>query len=211
MAHHQRAVAAAVVLNAGIFGVELAAGWQASSLSLIMDGVHNFSDQLAMTAIWLAFIVSRGPSRTLLRGANAFNSVGLIAVSGILLWQAGERFLNPVPVIGYVPMAVGIAAAATNYGVAYLLREPSEHNAAIRLAYLHNLGDVWVSLAPVLAGVLLIATGYSFFDPLIAGAVAIWFIVSTGREVLASRDELIWPEKIVCCHTEHETSSARLG
>jgi cobalt-zinc-cadmium efflux system protein len=211
MAHHQRAVAAAVVLNTGIFSVELVAGWQASSLSLIMDGVHNFSDQLAMTAIWLAFIVSRGPSQTLLRGANAFNSVGLIAVSGILLWQAVERFFNPVPVIGYVPMAVGIAAAAANYGVAYLLRGPSEHNAAIRLAYLHNLGDVWVSLAPVLAGVLLIATGYSFFDPLIAGAVAIWFIVSTGREVLKSHDELIWPEKIVCCHTEHEASSARPG
>ena len=43
MAHHQRAVAAAVILNTGIFGVELVAGWQASSLSLMMDGVHNFS------------------------------------------------------------------------------------------------------------------------------------------------------------------------
>jgi hypothetical protein len=54
MAHHQRAVRSAVLLNAGIFGVELIAGWQASSLSLIMDGIHNFSDQLAMVAIWLA-------------------------------------------------------------------------------------------------------------------------------------------------------------
>ena len=51
-------------------------------------------------------------------------------------------------------------------------------------------------------------TGYLFFDPLIAGAVAVWFIVSTGREVLASHDELIWPEKIVCCHTEHEHAAS---
>ena len=204
MAHHQRAVRSAVFLNTGIFGVELIAGWQASSLSLIMDGIHNFSDQLAMVAIWLAFLVSRGPSRTLLRGANVLNSVGLIAVSGILLWQAVERFLHPVPVAGVVPMAVGLAAAAGNYGVARLLRDPSEHNAAIRLAYIHNLGDVWVSLAPALAGLLLIATGNSLFDPLIAGAVAVWFIVSTGREVFASHDELIWPEKLVCCHTENE-------
>jgi cation diffusion facilitator family transporter len=164
MAHHQRAVRTAVLLNAGIFGVELIAGWQASSLSLIMDGIHNFSDQLAMVAIWLAFLVSRGPSRTLLRGANILNSVGLIAVSGLLLWQAVERFLHPVPVAGVVPIAVGLAAAAANYGVARLLRGPSEHNAAVRLAYIHNLGDVWVSLAPVLAGLLLVATGYSFFD-----------------------------------------------
>ena len=209
MAHHQRAVRSAVLLNAGIFGVELIAGWQASSLSLIMDGIHNFSDQLAMVAIWLAFLVSRGPSRTLLRGANILNSVGLIAVSGLLLWQAVERFLHPVPVAGVVPIAVGLAAAAANYGVARLLRGPSEHNAAVRLAYIHNLGDVWVSLAPVLAGLLLVATGYSFFDPLIAGAVAVWFIVSTGREVFESHDELIWPEKIVCCHTIDEAVPAQ--
>jgi cobalt-zinc-cadmium efflux system protein len=102
-----------------------------------------------------------------------------------------------------------LAAAAANYGVARLLREPSEYDAAIRLAYVDNLGDVWVSLAPVLAGVLLILTGYSFFDPLIAGGVAIWFIVNTGREVLESHDELIWPEKIVCCHTKHDTATAQ--
>ena len=122
MAHHQRAVGSAVLLNTGIFGVELVAGWQASSLSLTMDGIHNLSDQLAMVAIWLAFIVARGPSRTLLRGANALNSVGLIAVSGVLLWQAVERMLHPEPVIGVIPIAVGLAAAAANYGVARLLR-----------------------------------------------------------------------------------------
>jgi cobalt-zinc-cadmium efflux system protein len=86
---------------------------------------------------------------------------------------------------------------------------PSEHNAAIRLAYIHNLGDVWVSLAPVSAGLLLILTGYSIFDPLIAGGVAVWIIASTAREVVGSHDELIWPEKLVCCHTDHETTAVR--
>ena len=207
MAHHQQAVATAVILNAGIFVVEAFAGYQASSLSLIMDSVHNFSDQMALVALWLAFIVSRGPSQTLLRGANIFNSVGLMLVSGLLLWQAVERLLNPVPVQGIVPIVVGLAAAAANYGVARLLRAPSEHNAAIRLAYIHNLGYVWVSLAPVVAGLLLVTTGYSFFDPIVAGAIALWIIVSTAREVFESHDELIWPERIVCCHTDHETSA----
>jgi cobalt-zinc-cadmium efflux system protein len=205
MAHHRRAVATAVVLNTGIFVVEGLAGYQAGSLSLLMDAVHNFSDELALVALWLAFLVARGPSQTLIRGANIFNSVGLIAVSGLLLWQAIERFLNPVPVQGLVPIVVGLGAAAANYGVARLLLSPGEHNAAIRLAYIHNLGDVWVSLAPVVAGLLLVVTGYSFFDPLIAGAIAVWFIGSTAREVLVSHDELIWPERIVCCHTEPET------
>jgi cobalt-zinc-cadmium efflux system protein len=206
MAHHRRAVATAAALNTGIFVVEAVAGFQANSLSLLMDSVHNMSDELALVALWLAFILSKGPSRTLLRSANIFNSVGLIAVSGLLLWQAVDRFINPVPVHGFVPAIVGLAAAAANWGVARLLVGASEHNAAIRLAYIHNLGDVWVSLAPVLAGLLLILTGYSVFDPLIAGGVAVWIIVGTVREVWGSHDELIWPERLVCCHTEPEAA-----
>lgn len=207
MAHFRKAVATAVGINTGIFAVEAVAGYQSGSLALIMDSVHNLSDELALVCLWLAFILSRGPSQTLLRSANIFNSVGLIAVSGILLWQAVERFLNPVPVQGLVPIAVGLAAAAANWGVARLLLKPSEHNAAIRLAYIHNLGDVWVSLAPVAAGLLLVLTGYSFFDPLIASLVAMWIIVSTAREVFESHDELIWPEKIACGHSDHATTA----
>jgi cation diffusion facilitator family transporter len=208
MAHYQKAVAAAVALNTGIFVVEAVAGYEASSLSLIMDSLHNFSDELALVCLYLAFIVTRGPSQKLLRSANIFNSAGLMAVSALLLWQVVERMLNPVPVHGVLPIVVGLAAAGANWGVARLLLKPSEHNAAIRLAYIHNLGDVWVSLAPVAAGVLLLVTGYSFFDPLIAGGVALWIIVSTAREVFESHEELIWPEKIVCCHADHDVPVA---
>ncbi|HEY3919889.1 MAG TPA: cation diffusion facilitator family transporter [Stellaceae bacterium] len=206
MSHLQRAVGAAVLLNTAISAGEAIAGYQANSLSLLTDSVHNLSDELALVALWLAFIVARGPSRALLRSANIFNSVGLIVVSCVLLWQAVERFFHPVPVQGFVPIVAGLGAAAANWGVARLLLAPSKHNAAIRLAYVHNLGDVWVSLAPVVAGALLVATGYSIVDPIIAAAVAIWFVTSTGREVMVSGDELMWPERIVCCHTEPEAA-----
>jgi Co/Zn/Cd efflux system component len=39
MAHHRKAVAAAAALNTAIFVVEGVAGYQAQSLSLLMDGV----------------------------------------------------------------------------------------------------------------------------------------------------------------------------
>jgi Co/Zn/Cd efflux system component len=107
------------------------------------------------------------------------------------------------------PIVVGLAAAAANYGVARLLAKPSENNAAIRLAYIHNLGDVWVSFAPVAAGLALLLTGYSFIDPLIAGAIALWIIVSTAQEVLGSHDELIWPDKIVCNHADQDEPAVR--
>ena len=204
MAHYRKAVGAAVALNTGIFVVEAVAGFQAQSLSLIMDSVHNLSDEMALVFIYLAFILSQGVSRNLLRSANIFNSIGLIVVSGFLLWQSVERLLNPAPVMGSVAIVVGLAAAAANWGVARLLWAPGRNNTAIRLAYIHNMGDVYVSLAPVLAGLLVTVSGYSFFDPLIAGGIAVWIIGSTLREVIGSHEELVWPEKIVYLHSDHD-------
>ena len=132
-------------------------------------------------------------------------------ISGVLAWQAVERFLNPVPVQGVVPIMVGTAAAAPNWGVARLLWEPGRDNAAIRLAYIHNIGDVYVSLAPVAAGFLVVFTGRSVFDPIIGGAIAIWIILSTAREVLGSHAELIWPDKIVCGHPDHDQPGVAAG
>jgi Co/Zn/Cd efflux system component len=208
MAHYRKPIAVAVALNTAIFVVEAIAGFQAQSLSLIMDSIHNLSDEMALVALYFAFVLSLGVSRNLLRSANIFNSVGLIVVSGLLLWQAVERVFSPIPVQGLIAIVVGIAAALANWGVAQLLWKPSQNNAAIRLAYIHNIGDVWVSLAPVVAGVLLTLTGYSIFDPLMAGAIALWIIATTAREVFASHDELIWPEKIVCGHSDHEEERA---
>jgi len=173
-----------------------------------MDSVHNLSDEMALVFIYLAFILSQGVSRNLLRSANIFNSIGLIVVSGLLLWQSVERLLNPAPFMGSVAIVVGLAAATANWGVARLLRTPGRNNAAIRLAYIHNMGDVYVSLAPVLAGLLVTVSGYSFFDPLIAGGIAVWIIGSTRREVIGAHEELVWPEKIVCGHSDHGEPAA---
>ena len=207
MAHYRKPLAAAAALNTAIFVVEAVAGFQADSLSLLMDSVHNLSDEVALVFLYLAFVLPHGVSRHLLRSANVFNSVGLVLVSAVLLWQAIERMLHPAPVLGSVAVAVGLIAAAANWGVARLLLAPSRRNAAIRLAYIHNIGDVYVSLAPVAAGLVISVTGYSLFDPLIAAGIAAWIIVSTVREVFASSEDLIWPEKIVCGHSDHEEAA----
>jgi Co/Zn/Cd efflux system component len=104
-------------------------------------------------------------------------------------------------------MTIGLLAAAANWGVARLLLEPSRCNPTIRLAYLHNLGDVLVSLAPVAAGSLIALTGRSFFDPLLALFIAAWILWATALEVLQAREALIWPEQIVCGHDQDKHSA----
>lgn len=208
MTSNRNLVAAATALNTAIFVVEAVSGYQAQSLSLIMDSIHNLSDEMALVFLFLAYVLSQRISQNLVRTANVFNSVGLIAVSGLLLWYAVDRYFNPTPVQGAVAIVVGLLAAAANYGVARLLLKPSKNNAAIRLAYIHNLGDVWVSLAPVLAGVLVSLTGYNVFDPLVAGAIALWIIGTTLIEVIGSHEELIWPERMDTGDVDNESGAA---
>jgi cation diffusion facilitator family transporter len=200
MAHYRTLLGAAVGLNTAIIVGEAVAGWQANSLSLLMDSIHNLSDEMALVCIFLAFLLPTALSRTLLLFANLLNSLGLVVLSTVLVWEAIARLLHPIPVAGLVPVWIGLAAAGGNGGVAWLLREPGRHNTAIRLAYVHNLGDVSVSLVPVLAGLLVTLAGRFFFDPVAACGVAVWIIGSTLREMWASHAALLWPEEAVCGH-----------
>ena len=200
MAHYRKLLGAAVGLNTAIVVGEAVAGWQAKSLSLLMDSIHNLSDEMALVFLFLAFLLPTALSRTLLRSANVLNSLGLLVMSAVLVWEAIARLLHPMPMLGSVSVVIGFAAAVGNGGVAWLLQKPGKHNVAIRLAYVHNLGDVGVSFAPVVAGLLVTLSGQFFFDPVTALVVAVWLIGSTLREMLASHEALLWPEEAVCGH-----------
>ena len=200
MAHVRKPLIAATALNTGIVLTEAIAGYQANSLSLLMDSVHNLSDELALVCLCLAYGLPVHLSRPPQRSANLLNSVGLITISGLLMWQAMARLLSPPAVVGAVPVVVGVLTALGNGGVACLLREGRDHNPAIRLAYLHNLGDVYVSLAPVAVGVLVTVSGRSLFDPLIALLVALWLIATTVQDIRRAGEALLWPEDAVCGH-----------
>lgn len=200
MAHRRRPLAIALALNTAVLVVELAGGVQASSLSLIIDGVHNVSDEMALGFLVLAYTLRTGLSGRLLRTANLFNSIGLLAVSGLLVWRVLERLSQPVPVLGVIPVIAGLLGAAGNWGVARVLRKPAQHDAAIRLAYVHNLGDTLLSLAPVVAGGLVLVSGRPIFDSLVALVIAAVIVITTIRSVLGSHEELLWPENVVCGH-----------
>jgi cobalt-zinc-cadmium efflux system protein len=204
MAHRRKPLAIALALNTVVLVVEVVGGLRASSLSLILDGVHNLSDEIALAFLVLAYVLRTGLSGKLLRSANMFNSLGLIMICAFLVWQVIERLAEPVPVLGIVPVVAGLLGALGNWGVAHVLREPAQHDPAIRLAYVHNMGDTLLSLAPVAAGVLVIVSGLPVFDALVALLIAAVILVTTIRSVAGSHQELMWPENVVCGHPESD-------
>jgi len=204
MAHRRPPLVRALQLNTAVMVVEIAAGIDSNSFSLIMDGIHNLSDEVALVLLVLAYSLRAGLSGKLLRYANLFNSVGLLAISAFVILRVVERLSRPVEVLGIVPIIAGLFGAAANWGVAHVLREPSKEDVAIRLAYVHNLGDTLVSLIPVAAGVLIFATGNSVFDSLFALLIAAVVVITTLQAVVGSHEELLWPENVSCGHARSD-------
>lgn len=200
MAHRRPPLVTALALNTVVLVAEIGAGIGANSLSLIMDGVHNVSDEIALALLVVAYSVRTGLSGRTLRFANLFNSLGLLAISGLLVLRAIERLSHPQDVRALVPLVAGLVAAAGNWGVARVLRKPSREDFAIRVAYVHNLGDTLVSLAPVAAGALTLLTGNLVFDPVVALVIAGAIIVPTSSTLRRSHRELLWPENVACGH-----------
>lgn len=204
MAHRRPPLVRALQLNTAVLVVEIAAGIGANSFSLIMDGIHNLSDEVALALLVLAYSLRAGLSGKLLRYANLFNSVGLLTICAFLIWRVVERLSQPVEVLGIVPIIAGLVGALANWGVARVLRQPSKEDAAIRLAYVHNLGDTLVSLIPVAAGVFIFVSGNFLFDSLFALLIAAVVVITTFQAVIGSHEELLWPENVSCGHSGTE-------
>jgi len=200
MAHRRPPLVRALALNTAVLVPELLGGVRGNSLSLVMDGVHNVSDEIALAMLVVAYTIRAGLSGNALRIANLFDSAGLLAISGFLVWHALERLGHPPGIVGGVPLVIGLLAAAGNWGVARALRDASREDPAIRLAYVHNLGDTLVSLAPAVAGALTLLTGRSIFDPILALVVAVAIIVPSAQALFALGGTLVWPESVRCAH-----------
>ncbi|MCB9131355.1 MAG: cation transporter [Anaerolineales bacterium] len=101
----------------------------------------------------------------------------LILVAAVtILYAAGQRIFNPVPVenIGIGALVAGIASAI-NFGVSrIMLRVSKQHDSIALEADAHHLmTDVWTSVG-VIGGVILVGlTGWALLDPLLAIAVGV--------------------------------------
>lgn len=100
MAHRRRPLAIALGLNTAVLAVEIAGGLGANSLSLIVDGIHNSSDEIAIGFLVLAYTLRRGLSGHFLRSANFFNSVGLLTVSARSSLGSSRASISSAPGLG---------------------------------------------------------------------------------------------------------------
>jgi cobalt-zinc-cadmium efflux system protein len=181
-----RALWIALALTAAFAVVEAAGGWFAQSLALISDAGHMVTDAASLlVALFAAAVTRRPPSRRASYGhgraevlAAFVNALAMLALVVWIAVEAVQRLLSPVPVAGPVVMVVAAGGMAVNLVVAWMLAHAGG-GINTRGALLHVIGDLLGSVAALVAGVVIYATGWTPVDPILSLAVALLILRST--------------------------------
>lgn len=178
-------LAAGLAANTAFLLCEAVFGMLAGSLALLGDAAHNFSDSfalvLSLTAVRMA---ARPPTTKRTFGyhrlgilAAFINSLGIVLICFYLFYQSFRRLAHPVEVEGTTMVVVAALGFLVNGAVALLLRGGSE-DLNIRSAFLHLLTDALVSLGVVISGAIILATGWTYADPLVTMLIGLLILVS---------------------------------
>jgi cobalt-zinc-cadmium efflux system protein len=184
----RRALAIALALVLGFAAVEAVAGVLANSLALLADAGHMLSDSFALgLALFAAALAGRPatPERSFgWRRAEILvalaNGVLLVVLGVWILLAAVRRLDDPPDVEGGWVLAAGMVGLLVNVAAARIL-----HGAGgglnVRAALLHVLADLASSVGVVVAGAIVLLTGWNIVDPIVGLLIGLLVLASTRR------------------------------
>ncbi|RMG31302.1 MAG: cation diffusion facilitator family transporter, partial [Gammaproteobacteria bacterium] len=175
--------------------VEAIGGWLAGSLALLADAGHMLTDTASLAIAWYAAHVAgtRPPDRLRSYGyhrlqivAALVNGVSFVFIVGWILYAAVARLWHPVAVDGLTLTTIAALGLLVNLAAFGLLHRGHHQDLNVQGAVLHVLGDLLGSVAALVAGVVILASGWTPIDPLLSILVALLILRSASRIVRRS-------------------------
>ncbi|MEK7580170.1 MAG: cation diffusion facilitator family transporter [Patescibacteria group bacterium] len=169
-------IAMAIIINIGISVLEIIAGLLSSSLALISDAMHNFSDVGSLALSWWGEkIKEKKPNKYKTYGYKraeiiiAFvNALVMVAVMIIILSESVKRLFHPVEVSGLTMLFVGVIAFIGNGLATFLLGKDAHKNLNLKSAWLHSFQDSIYCLGIIFGSILIYFFRWNFLDPIIS-------------------------------------------
>ena len=197
--HHHgkgRVLFISLALTLAFVIVETIAGFRASSLALLSDAGHNFTDAFALLLAAIAvYFQSRPADQIKTYGYQragvlvAFvNALILVALAGLLFYESARRLHHPEPVAETTMMIVAAIGLVVNLAIVWGIG--GGHDLNLRAAWLHMVGDA-ASSAGIIAGAIAIRyTGVLAIDPILSIVIACgilwsaWGIIKDSLNIL---------------------------
>jgi cobalt-zinc-cadmium efflux system protein len=181
----------AFLLTFLILAAEVAGGLLGNSLAVLSDAGHVVTDLFALGLAWFASAQASRPANA--RNTFGYHRVGILAaltnavtliiIAAAILIEAVMRLAHPEPVQPVVMFLAAGVGIGVNLLIAFGLRGADEDNLNVRGALLHVLGDVGASVGVVVAGVIILLTGWTLADPILSVGIAALISVSAFRLV----------------------------
>ena len=164
---------------------EVAGGIFSGSLALLGDAGHMLVDALALGLSLVAMMLARRPAtatktfgyfRLEILAALA-NGIILVVVSLVIFYEAYQRLLEPLAVRTPVMLLVAAIGLFANIAGIFLLNKASLVSLNVKAAFWHILGDTVSSVGVIIAGLIILFTGWYVADAIAAfviGGIIIW-------------------------------------
>jgi cation diffusion facilitator family transporter len=168
---------ATIALKAG-------AWWVSGSVSLLSDALESLVNLAgAMFALLMVTVAARPPDADHPYGhskaeyfSSGFEGVLIFVAALAIIWAAVQRLIAPQPLeqLGW-GMALSLVSTALNGALAWSMLKKAREVRSIALEgdARHLVTDVWTSVGVVAGLLAVMATGWSWLDPLIAIALAL--------------------------------------
>ena len=184
---HDSAFAIGVVLNVGLVAAELIGGLAANSMALLADATHNLGDVLALLLGWGAAWLGRRPPtgrRTYGWGRSSIlaallNATILLIGVGAIGVEAVRRLLAPEAANEPTVMVIAAAGIVVNGLTAVLFMRGRGEDINIRAQFLHMATDALVSASVVVAGALILLTGWLRLDSVVSLGIGVVIVYAT--------------------------------
>ncbi len=211
-----RYLATGLGLIVAFLAFEVVMAFLGHSLALLADAGHMLTDAGALGASLLAIRLARKPAagmwtfgfkRAEVLSAQA-NGITLVVVSALVAFEAVTRLVHPVAVHGVIVVSVAVLGVVVNVAATWVITRANRNSINVRGALAHIVTDLYGFIATLVAGVVILLTGFARADSIASLAVvglmlhAAWRLLrETGRILLEAAPEGYAPADIVAAIT----------
>lgn len=175
----RRQLSIALALLATFMLAEVTVAVVSGSLALVSDAGHMLSDVGALgAALWALRLAERPAEGSWTYGwkraeilSAAGNGVTLLVVAGIVGYEAIRRLIHPPAVQGLPVLVVALVGVAVNIAATGMLARGNRESLNMKGALAHLLTDLYGFIGTVIAGIVILATGYTRADSIASLAV----------------------------------------
>jgi cobalt-zinc-cadmium efflux system protein len=194
----RRYLLAALGLLAAFMVAEVIVALASGSLALLSDAGHMLSDVGAIgAALWAMRLAARPAAGAWTFGwkraeilSAAGNGITLLVIGGIVAAEAIGRLIHPPRVDGGPVVAVAAAGIVVNIAAAWVLARASRSSLNVQGAFRHVLTDLYGFVGTVVAGIVILVTGWTRADA-VASLVVVALMLKAAWELLAASGRIL--------------------